>query len=327
MSICKRRKVCPLGADARPCCLEPTIGRKFGDLADDNWTCKRALDGALVQKDFVLSDSRLFVDNVWNDDVVAVGVDHRCVHCVLTRNKSLKSWVPFLDATGEPSLYRNVLDTQLALVDNPSCGEIENALLVAGNLRGKPSRRRIKFKPSRHLQSLRQQRRQTQLHEERKIFTFQIQKLHRSEVRRWKTQVCSNLLRSTTNWATLKRVSQQGRAQTKGADVAVDDFAENLETLFHGDADQPVRPHTPTELPWSTFELRAALQKLRRNKSPDEHGLSQYFVSFFFVFFFFSPRLFDRRRFSNKNCFTDLSPGMWARTMLVIFIRAAPGCA
>ena len=112
MSICKRRKVCPLGADARPCCLEPTIGRKFGDLADDNWTCKRALDGAIVQKNFVLSDSRLFVDNVWNDDVVAVGVDHRCVHCVLTRNKSLKSWVPFLDATGEPSLYRNVLDTQ-----------------------------------------------------------------------------------------------------------------------------------------------------------------------------------------------------------------------
>ena len=124
-----------------------------------------------------------------------------------------------------------------------------------------------------HLQSLRQQRRQTQLHEKRQILTFQIQKLHRWEVRRWKTQVCSNLLRSTTNWAALKRVSQQGRAQTKGADVAVDDFAENLETLFHGDADQPVLPHTPTELPWSTLELPAALQKLRRNKSPDEHGL------------------------------------------------------
>ena len=68
-------------------------------------------------------------------------------------------------------------------------------------------------------------------------------------------------------------MSQQGRAQTKDADVAVDDFPENLETLFHGGADQPVRPHTPPELPWSTLELRAALQKLRRNKSPDEHGL------------------------------------------------------
>ena len=30
MSICQRRKVYPLGADARPCCLELTIGRKFG---------------------------------------------------------------------------------------------------------------------------------------------------------------------------------------------------------------------------------------------------------------------------------------------------------
>ena len=226
----------------------------------------------------------MFVDNVWNDDMVAVGVDHRCVHCVMkfpnrhvrreARNKSLKSWMPFLDAAGEPSLYRNVLDAQLALVDNHSCGEIENALLVAGNLGGKPCRRRIKFKRSCHLQSLRQQKRQTQLHEERKILTFQISELHRSEVRRWKPQVCSNLLlRSTTNWAALKRASQQGRAQTKGADVAVDDFAENLETWFHGDADQPVRPHTPAELPWSTLELRAALQKLPRNKSPDEHGL------------------------------------------------------
>ena len=173
------------------------------NLADDNWTCKRALDGTLVQIDFVLSDSRMFVDNVWNDDMVAVGVDHRCVHCVLrfpgwhvrreAHNKSLKSWVPFLDAPGEPSLYRNVLDTQLALVDNAAYGEIKNAWLVAGNLGGKPSRRRIKFKPSCHIQSLRQQTRQTQLHEERKILTFQIQKLHRSEVRRWKTQVCSNL--------------------------------------------------------------------------------------------------------------------------------------
>ena len=89
------------------------------NLADDNWTCKRALDGTLVQIDFVLSDSRMFVDNVWNDDMVAVGVDHRCVHCVLrfpgwhvrreAHNKSLKSWVPFLNAAGEPSLYRNVL--------------------------------------------------------------------------------------------------------------------------------------------------------------------------------------------------------------------------
>ena len=177
MSICKGRKVYPLGADARPCLV--ILNQQLdANLADDNLTCKKALDGELVQIDFVLSDCRMFVDNVWNDDMVAVGVDHRCVHCVLkfpgrhvrreARNKSLKSWVPFLDAAGKPSLYRNVLDTQLALVDNPSCREIENALLVAGNLGGKPSRRRIKFKPSRHLQSLRQQRRQTQLHEERK---------------------------------------------------------------------------------------------------------------------------------------------------------------
>jgi len=91
------------------------LNRQLGEnLADDNWTCKRALDGVLVQINFVLSDSRMFVDNVWNDVMVAVGVDHRCAHYVLkfrgrhmrrdARNKSLKSWVPFLDAAGEPSL-------------------------------------------------------------------------------------------------------------------------------------------------------------------------------------------------------------------------------
>ena len=41
---------------------------------------------------------------------------------------------------------------------------------------------------------------------------------------------------------------------------------------------QPVRPHTPPEFPWSTLELRAALQKLRRNKSPNEYGLVAEFL-------------------------------------------------
>ena len=91
------------------------LNRQLGEnLADDNRTCKRALDGVLIQINFVLSDSGMFVDNVWNDVMVAVGVDHRCAHYVLkfrgrhmrrdARNKSLKSWVPFLDAAGEPSL-------------------------------------------------------------------------------------------------------------------------------------------------------------------------------------------------------------------------------
>ena len=43
--------------------------------------------------------------------------------------------------------------------------------------------------------------------------------------------------------------------------------------------------------------------------------------------FFFLTRLFDRRTFSSKDCFTGQSPGMSARTMLAIFIPAAPGCA
>ena len=40
-------------------------------------------------------------------------------------------------------------------------------------------------------------------------------------------------------------------------------------------------------------------------------------------YYFFSTRLFDRRSFSSKDCFTGQSPG----TMLAIYIPAAPGCA
>ena len=47
----------------------------------------------------------------------------------------------------------------------------------------------------------------------------------------------------------------------------------------------------------------------------------------FTVPLFFSTRLFGRRTFSSKDCFTGQSPGMLARTMLAIFIPAAPGCA
>ena len=49
----------------------------------DSWTCRRNFDGALVQIDFIVSELRMNVEIVWHDFVVAIGLDHRCVDCML----------------------------------------------------------------------------------------------------------------------------------------------------------------------------------------------------------------------------------------------------
>ena len=72
----------------------------------DNWICKRARDGALVQLDFILVDMGVEPSLTWHDFAIATGVDHRCVRCRLhvpvatprTRmRKPGKAWQPFLD--------------------------------------------------------------------------------------------------------------------------------------------------------------------------------------------------------------------------------------
>ena len=60
--------------------------QKHVDFAH-SWTCKRSSDGNFVQIDFILSDARVFVESVWNDFVVPIGLDHRCVHCIMSFKK------------------------------------------------------------------------------------------------------------------------------------------------------------------------------------------------------------------------------------------------
>ena len=61
--------------------------QKHVDFAD-SWTCKRSSDGNFVQIDFILSDARVLVESVWNDFVVPIGLDHRCVHCIMSIQKT-----------------------------------------------------------------------------------------------------------------------------------------------------------------------------------------------------------------------------------------------
>ena len=50
---------------------------------DASWTCHRCFDGALVQLDFVVNASRMPLVRSWCDHCIFVGVDHRCVHCIV----------------------------------------------------------------------------------------------------------------------------------------------------------------------------------------------------------------------------------------------------
>jgi len=86
------------------------------DQAEDSWTCQRSLDQARELLDYILSSCQLEFMRSWCDHVIAVGLDHRCVHCEVRfqaranvqnpRAKHLKSWKPVLDKDGAPSLFQ-----------------------------------------------------------------------------------------------------------------------------------------------------------------------------------------------------------------------------
>ena len=59
--------------------------------------------------------ARACVDTIWHDQLIPIGLDHRCVHCLLrwrgvrpslgNRRLNLKNWMPVLDMDGGPGLF------------------------------------------------------------------------------------------------------------------------------------------------------------------------------------------------------------------------------
>ena len=134
------------------------------ELAEENWTCIRTMDGAHVQIDFILTDMRLHHVSSWNDFAIGIGLDHRCVHCIFEipgakpkqrkRKRTLKRWRPFLDEEQQPS------DFQICLLDfvcnkpEITFADLEHVLFMAGFHYGACSANLDKFKPSLRLTSL-----------------------------------------------------------------------------------------------------------------------------------------------------------------------------
>ena len=181
---------------------------------EECWTCRRAMDGGLVQLDFLLASLRVRVVRAWVDQSLPVGVDHRCVHSFIRicglrlaqikRCTKLKHWQPDLDENGTPSGFHTTVATALTKLPAVSAEGLEQCLVVAGRNHGRHGSQHLRFVPSRLLADLRLRRRQTNDPQNQKQLSFQIRKLHRKELRDWKSNQLERLLKQSSKWKILR---------------------------------------------------------------------------------------------------------------------------
>ena len=78
---------------------------RHSDFDHDGWTCQRASDKSLVQVNFLIGTMAFQTQDAWNDFALPIGLDHRCVPCILhfqcprhksDRRKGLNNLVPYL---------------------------------------------------------------------------------------------------------------------------------------------------------------------------------------------------------------------------------------
>ena len=106
-----------------------------------------------------------------------------------------------------------------------SCEVLEHCLFESGKQQGVYGAKTFSFKPSAMLRNLRNSRRQSVDTVRRKELSFHIQKLHRQELRTWKSTKLSACLCNPSSWKMLR-----GMLRTPGHEIAdqprVDDFAK-----------------------------------------------------------------------------------------------------
>ena len=134
------------------------------DVAE-SWTRHRYFDNANVQLGFVVGDLRAHTKTVWMDNALPIGLDHRCVHCLLVREMAkyekrftrtgLKHWKPYLADTGHPTLFQVELRKLLGNLDGEEANSIEQsiisleeALYQARRTGGKCNQTKCKFRSS-----------------------------------------------------------------------------------------------------------------------------------------------------------------------------------
>ena len=126
----------------------------------DSWTCKRTADNVLVQLGYIIGMPAFVMMSTWNDYELPIGLDHRCVHCILTlldttqgvqhRRPGLKHWMPNLNCHGEPQVFEGKLRAFFNGLPF-TCSSFEAGLLKAGEQGGTCTTRCVAFKSSQAL--------------------------------------------------------------------------------------------------------------------------------------------------------------------------------
>ena len=203
----------------------------------DSWTCKRTADNALVQLDYIIGMPAFVTMSTWNDYQLPIGLDHRCVHCMLTvvdtvqgvhhRRRGLKNWMPNLDRHGEPHAFQANPHSHLNGLPF-TCSSFGVGLVKAGEHGGACTKRSSVFKPSKELTEKRKTRRSTPDPSARKQLSFEIQRMHRQELRAWKSAQISQHLQNPCMWKGLRSL-QKHPVRTITAPPHPNDLADMLE--------------------------------------------------------------------------------------------------
>ena len=254
---------------------------------DASWTCHRPFDGALVHLDFVVSSSRMSLVRGWCDYCISIGLDHRCIHCIVTfvsrkppqRSivKRMRNWMPRLDSNDQPSEFQNVVRASLTSVQDHGSIALENILVDAAIATGHSQVQRLQFRVSPLLRQLRSQRRHAPNQQCRKELSLQIRSLHRKEVRTWKSQSLTEHLVEVSKWKGLKNWLPNLVGRATAQHPLEDEFADMLESLFVGPLVSLPKPVALTDdaWTWTMQDLRIAIGRLQLKNSPDQSAFLQ----------------------------------------------------
>ena len=298
---------------------------------DEAWTCRRAMDLSLVQLDYILTSPKFSIEKSWCDFSIPIGLDHRCVHCQLKlllpkpkkRNKilSLKNWRPNLDENNVASDFQSKILSLLAANCTANMEVLENMLVQAGIHHGTVLKFRMHFRPSTELKTLRHSRRHSQTQVARKTLSLQIRKLHRRELRLWRSRHLATLLKYVSCWKTLRENLPRPSGRRSAQQPPVDEFASMLEALFVGPPAQASNFPSMLDPPWTWADLMQAIKRLKINKASDDCGLTaellkvapdEYLIAMLDAFNFILR--------------TGQIPASWKLTLFFFFFSLTPFC-
>ena len=144
---------------------------------------------------------------------------------------------------------------------------LENMLVQAGIHHGTLVKRRLHFSPSAELKTLRHSRKHSRTQVAPKTLSVQIRKLHRRELRHWRSTPLANFLKYASCWQTLRENLPRPSGRRCVQQPPVDEFASMLEALFVGPPAQPSSLPSIWHPPWTRADLMQAIKRLTFNKA------------------------------------------------------------